>query len=96
MSNLEQIFIMIGAIAGSTALWKFFETRMRIKAEQRKEMFDNSDSSQYREDLKERVEKLTKQLEEANKKILALTEKVSALEVENKFLQKEIDILKSK
>ena len=47
-------------------------------------------------DWKERVETLTIKLEEANQKILELTEKVSALEVENKFLHKEIDILKSR
>lgn len=96
MSNYEQIFIMIGAIAGSTALWRFFEVRMKLKAEQKKDMFDNSDNSQYREDLKERVEKMSQQLEEANAKILELTKKISALEVENKYLQREIDILKRK
>jgi len=96
MSNFEQIFILLGAVVSSTALWKFFSDRMALKAEQRREMLKNSDSSQYRMDLKERVETLTIKLEEANEKILELTEKVSALEVENKFLQKEIDILKSK
>ena len=96
MTNYEQIFILLGAVVSSTALWKFIEARMRLKAEERKQDMDNSDNSQYRADLKERVETLTIKLEEANQRILELTEKVSKLEVENKFLQKEIDILKSR
>jgi len=96
MDSLEQIFITVGAIAGSTGLWKYFESRMKMKAEKRKSDMDNSDSIQYREDLKERVEKMSQQLEEANEKILALTQKVAELETENKYLIREIDILKRK
>lgn len=96
MDSLEQIFITIGAVAGSAGLWKFFESRMKLKAEMRKSDMDNSDSIQYREDLKERVEKMSLQLEEANQKILALTQKVAELETENKYLIREIDILKRK
>jgi peptidoglycan hydrolase CwlO-like protein len=96
MDSLEQIFITIGAVAGSAGLWKFFESRMKLKAEMRKSDMDNSDSIQYREDLKERVEKMSQQLEEANQKILALTQKVAELETENKYLIREIDILKRK
>jgi predicted nuclease with TOPRIM domain len=96
MDSLEQIFITIGAVAGSAGLWRFFESRMKLKAEKRKLDMDNSDSIQYREDLKERVEKMSIQLEEANEKILALTQKVAELETENKYLIREIDILKRK
>lgn len=96
MNNYEQIFIMIGAVAGSTALWKFFETRMKLKTEQRKEDLMNSDSHQYRLDLQRRVEEMSEALEEANSKILKLTEEVAQLRTENKYLQKEIDILKSR
>jgi len=96
MDSLEQIFITIGAVAGSAGLWKFFESRMKLKAEMRKSDMDNSDSIQYREDLKERVEKMSQQLEEANQKILVLTQKVAELETENKYLIREIDILKRK
>jgi len=96
MDSLEQIFITIGAVAGSAGLWRFFESRMKLKAEKRKSDMENSDSIQYREDLKDRVEKMSQQLEEANEKILALTQKVAELETENKYLQREIDILKRK
>ena len=96
MDSLEQIFITIGAVAGSAGLWRFFEARMKLKAERKKADMENDDSLQYREDLKERVEKMSLQLEEANKKILELTQKVATLETENKYLQREIDILKRK
>ena len=94
MDSLEQIFITIGAIAGSAGLWKYFETKMKLKEERKKAEIDNDGDLQYREDLKERVEKMSKQLEEANEKILLVTKKVGELEVENKYLQREIDILK--
>ena len=96
MNNTEQIFLTISAIVGSTALWKFFETRLKVRTERQKEQEQNSDSSQYREDLKQRVEQMSKELEEARQMILVLTEEVAALRTENKYLQKEIDILKSK
>ena len=96
MSALEQFFLMITALAGSTALWKFFETRLKARAEQKKIMIENSDTNQYREDLKMRVERLQEDLEEATKKILELTTKVASLETENKFLKKEVEELKNK
>lgn len=96
MTNLEQMFIAISAIAGSTALWKFAETRITLKAKQKKEREENSDSSLYRMDLMKRVEEMSHELEEARQQILELTKEVAELRTENKFLQKEIEILKSK
>jgi len=96
MSNLEQLFIMLSAVAGSTALWKYFETRLKTRAEQRKLAMENSDGSLYREDLKMRVERLQADLEEATESIIQLTKKVAELETENKYLKKEIEDLKSK
>lgn len=94
MNSTEQILIIIGTIAGSTGLWKFFEARLKVKAEQRRSDIQNNDGAQYRDDLKNRVEKMSLALEEANAKILELTQKVAELETENKYLHREIDILK--
>ena len=94
MNNIEQFLITITAIAGSAGLWKFFESRLKIKSEQRREEMQQNDGIQYREDLKDRVEKMSLALEEANKKILELTQKVAELETENRYLHREIDILK--
>ena len=96
MTNFEQLFVMLTAVAGSTALWKFFETRLKIKSERQKEIEDNSDSAQYRNDLKARVEKLSQDLELANQQIKELIEEVAILKTENKFLHKEIERLKNK
>ena len=96
MTNLEQVFVTISAIAGSTALWKFFETRLKARLEQRNKELESSDSTQYRMDLQNRVEKLSQDLEEANAKILALIEEVSILKTENKYLNQEIERLKNK
>lgn len=96
MTNLEQLFVMLGGVAGSTALWKFFETRLKIRTEQKQKMMDSSDSSLYRDDMKARIEKMSLDLEEANDKILALIEEVSILKTENKFLKREIERLKEK
>ena len=96
MGSAEQILITIGTIAGSAGLWKFFEARLKMKAEQRKDEIQNADGVQYRDDLKNRVEKMSIALEEANAKILHLTQKVAELETENKYLQREVDILKRK
>ncbi len=94
MGSSEQILITIGTLAGSAGLWKFFETRLKMRAEQRKDDLRNNDGVQYREDLKERVEKMSLALDEAHAKILELTQKVAELETENRYLHREIDILK--
>ena len=96
MNSTEQIFITIGTIAGSAGIWKFFEARLKLKAEQRKDELQNNDGVQYRDDLKNRVEKMSVALEEASAKILELTQKVAELETENRYLHREIDILKRK
>jgi peptidoglycan hydrolase CwlO-like protein len=94
MNSTEQILITLGTIAGSAGIWKFFEARLKLKAEQRKDELQNNDGVQYRDDLKNRVEKMSVALEEASAKILELTQKVAELETENRYLQREIDILK--
>lgn len=96
MSAIEQFFLMISAVAGSTAVWKYLESRLKARTERRKLMLENSDTNQYREDLKKRVEEMSEQLEEANLRILKLTEEVAALRTENKYLHKEIEELKNK
>ena len=96
MNSTEQILITLGTIAGSAGIWKFFEARLKLKAEQRKDELQNNDGVQYRDDLKNRVEKMSVALEEASAKILELTQKVAELETENKYLHREIDILKRK
>ena len=67
MDNLTQIIITIATVAGSAGIWKFAESRLKIRAEQKKLETANSDGVQYRDDLKNSVTKLENQLEEKEK-----------------------------
>ena len=46
MNSTEQILITLGTIAGSAGLWKFFEARLKLKAEQRKDDIQNNNGVQ--------------------------------------------------
>lgn len=94
MDNSTQIILAIVTLLGSAGIWRYAETRLRVKAEQKKEEQSANDTILYRDDLKKRVEEMDRALKEANQELLALTQKVAKLETENSFLRREIDILK--
>ena len=103
MDNLTQIIITVATVAGSAGIWKFFEARLKVKAEERKESMQNNDGVQYRDDLKDRVRNLETLLanaadekNELNAKVLQLTSEVSSLKVKVEFLEKENERLKMK
>jgi len=102
MDNLTQIIITIATVAGSAGIWKFFEARLKLKAQERKDSMENNDGVQYRDDLKDRVRNLEALLaksadkeDELNAKILELTGEVSSLKVKVEFLEKENERLKN-
>lgn len=103
MDNLTQIIITVATVAGSAGIWKFFEARLKVKAEERRDNIQNNDGVQYRDDLKDRVRNLESLLANAadekndlNAKILQLTSEVSSLKVKVEFLEKENERLKMK
>lgn len=103
MDNLTQIVITIATVAGSAGIWKFFEARLKVKAEERKDSMQNNDGVQYRDDLKDRVRNLEALLaksadekDELRDKVLELTGEVSSLKVKVEFLEKENERLKMK
>lgn len=103
MDNLTQIIITIATVAGSAGVWKFFEARLKVKAEERKESMQNNDGIQYRDDLKDRVRNMESLLaksadekDELRDKVLELTGEVQALRVKVEFLEKENERLKMK
>jgi len=59
-------------------------------------MLEDNPETMFREDLLKRVNEMSAALESAQGKILGLTQKVAELETENRYLQREIDILKRK
>jgi len=102
MDNLTQIIITIATVAGSAGIWKFFEARLKVKAEERKDSMQNNDGVQYRDDLKDRVRNLENLLaksadekDELRDKVLELTSEVSSLKVKVEFLEKENERLKN-
>jgi len=103
MDNLTQIIITVATVAGSAGIWKFFEARLKVIAEERKESMQNNDGVQYRDDLKDRVRNLEALLaksadekDELRDQVLQLTGEVSSLKVKVEFLEKENERLKMK
>jgi predicted nuclease with TOPRIM domain len=99
MERIELIIAVV-TILGSGAAFKFYENLIKAKKaearELRQERREENPETMFREDLLKRVEEMSAALESANAKILGLTQKVAELETENKYLQREIDILKRK
>lgn len=103
MDNITQIIITLATVAGSAGIWKFFESRLKVKAQEKKDALENNDGVQYRDDLKNRVRNLEALLaqssdekDELRDQVLMLTQEVSALRVKVEYLEKENDRLKNK
>jgi len=103
MDNITQIIITVVSVAGTAGIWQFLQARLKVKSEEKKSQFENSDGVQYRDDLKNRVRNLEALLasssdekDELRDQVLALTQEVSALRVKVEYLEKENDRLKSR
>lgn len=96
----KELIIAVATILGSGAAFKFYENVIKTKRdaarELRKEAREENPETMFRDDLLKRVNEMSIALESANTKILELTQKVAELETENKYLHREIDILKRK
>lgn len=94
----KELIIAVITILGSGAAFKFYESFIKSKKDEarelRKEQREDNPETMFRDDLLKRVNELSVALEDAQGKILDLTQKVASLETENKFLTREIDILK--
>lgn len=94
----KELIIAVVTILGSGAAFKFYESFIKSKKDEarelRKEKREDNPETMFRDDLLKRVNELSAALEEAQGKILDLTQAVASLETENKFLTREIDILK--
>lgn len=94
----KELIIAVVTILGSGAAFKFYENVIKVKREAarelRQEQREENPETMFRDDLLKRVNEMSIALESANAKILGLTQKVAELETENKYLHREIDILK--
>ena len=101
--SVVQIILTVIGVLGSGAVWKYLEARLKTKSQEKRQELENSDSVQYRDDLKYRVRNLESLLaqsadekDELREQVLALTAEVNALRVKVEFLEKENDRLKNK
>lgn len=96
----KEFIIAIATLLFSGGALKIYELIVRSKREAARELHElkrsENPETMFREDLLKRVNEMSEALDNANKKILALTQKVAELETENKYLHREIDILKRK
>lgn len=100
--DLTQIAITAITVLTTERLWKYLETRYKLKADQYKFKKNTSDEVQYRDDLKNRVRVLEALLAESSDEkdalrelVLTLTAEVNALRVKVEFLEKENQRLKN-
>ena len=96
MEQYTNIIITLVGVLGSASIWKYMEARLKAKAVEKRTDLNNSDTVQFRDDLKARVARLEQLLEESNTKVIELTAEVHQLRTEVKFLTKENERLKDK
>jgi chromosome segregation ATPase len=94
--DTTQIVVTVIGVLGSASIWKYLEARLKASSESRKEIRQESETVQFRDELKNRVQRLEQLLEESNAKVLELTAAVGRLETEVHFLTKENERLKNK
>ena len=94
----KELIVAVVTILGSGAAFKFYESFIKSKKEEarelRQERREENPETMFREDLLKRVNEMSTSLESAQSEILRLTQKVAELETENKYLKREVDILK--
>ena len=94
----KELIIAVVTILGSGAAFKFYESFIKAKKEEarelRQEQRQENPEAMFRDDLLKRVNEMSLSLETAQGEILRLTQKVAELETENRYLKREVDILK--
>ena len=94
-----QMIITIITVLGSAGAWQFYQHRLKLKHEERKE--DKGEQTLFRDDLRERVAVLEEKLEQAYKEKNDVAERLSQVlqelaeyKVRLEFLEKENDRLR--
>ena len=94
MDNATITAIVTCLITGllSAGGWKFYESVLKSRAEQRKEA--KMERLAYRDDLISRVDKLETEKDVCMKAVTILRTEVSAMKVELSYVKRENDMLK--
>ena len=90
----SQTLITILTLLGSAGAWQFYQSRMKLKHEERKE--DKGEQTLFRDDLRERVAILEEKLEQAYREKNQVSERLATVmtelaeyKVRLEFLEKE-------
>lgn len=101
MDQYLTTIITLATVLGSAGAWQFYQSRMKLKHQERQE--DKGDQNMYRDDLRERVAVLEQRLETAQqekektaKELMQVMTKLAEYKVRIEFLEKENDRLKSR
>ncbi len=70
-----QTLITIVTVLGSAGAWQFYQSRLKLKHEERKE--DKGEQTLFRDDLRERVAVLEEKLEQAYMEKAATQQKLT-------------------
>ena len=94
-----QTIITIVTVLESAGAWQFYQSRLKLKHQERKE--DKGEQTLFRDDLRERVAVLEEKLEQAYDEKNAVAERLSQVlqelaeyKVRLEFLEKENDRLR--
>lgn len=94
-----QTLITIATVLGSAGAWQFYQSRLKLKHEERKE--DKGEQTLFRDDLRERVAVLEEKLEQAymekaatQQKLTEVMTELAEYKVRLEFLEKENDRLR--
>lgn len=95
-----EILITIVTVLGSAGAWQFYQNRLKLKHEERKE--DKGEQTLFRDDLRERVAVLEQKLEESYKEkekvqseLIEVLQTLAEYKVRLEFLEKENERLKN-
>lgn len=101
MEQYLSTIVTVVTVLGSAGAWQFYQSRMKLKHQERKE--DKGDQNMYRDDLRERVAVLEQRLEQAYgekektaKELANVMAKLAEYKVRIEFLEKENDRLKDR
>jgi hypothetical protein len=101
MADYSTIVITAVTVLGSTGAWTYYQNRLKLKYETKKE--DKTDQNLFRDDLRERVAVLESRLEQersakekTTEEVIELRTKLTEYKVRLEFLEKENERLKFK
>jgi hypothetical protein len=99
--DYSTILITAFTVLGSTGAWTYYQNRLRLKYDSKKE--DKTDQNLFRDDLRERVAVLESRLEQersakekTTEEVIELRTKLTEYKIRLEFLEKENERLKYK